>query len=125
MTLAFALAHFLLYVNQQIDALGLGPGPRLFGLARGGLAVNHGLNILSPIARPQGGCPEPGRPVMAGSAERDHPAPPMYHLDARRLHAPEEISEVGGPFGQGRIYGPAYLLLLGWGPGRPLPLPIM
>ena len=122
---AFALAHFLLNVNQQIDALGRGPGPRLFGLARGGLAVNHGLNVLPPIARPQGGCPEPGRPVMAGSAERDHPAPSMHHLKARRLHAPEEISEIGGALRQGRIYGPAYLLLLGRGPGLALPLPIM
>ena len=34
---AFALAHFLLYVDQQIDTLGRGPGPRLFRLARGGL----------------------------------------------------------------------------------------
>ena len=122
---AFTLAHFLLNVNQQIDALGHGPGPRLFGLARGGLAVNHGLNVLPSIASPQGGCPEPGRPVMVEGAERDHSAPPMHHLDARRLHAPEEISEVGGAFGQGRIYGPAYLFLLGRGPGRPLPLSIM
>jgi len=35
----------------------------------------------------------------------------MHHLKARLLHAPEKISEVGGAFGQGRIYGPAYLLL--------------
>ena len=49
---AFALAHFLLNINQQIDALGHGLGPRLFRLARGNLAVNHGLNVLPPIARP-------------------------------------------------------------------------
>jgi len=92
-----ALPFFCRNVNQKFDPLGRGLGPRLFGLARGGLAVNHSLNIL----------------------------PSMYHLKARRLHAPEEISEVGGAFGQGRIYGPAYLFLLGRGPGLALPLPIM
>ena len=83
------------------------------------------MNILPPIASPQGGCPEPGRPVMAGGAERDHPAPSMHHLKAHRLHAPEEISEVGGALRQGRIYGTAYLFLLGRGPDLALPLPIM
>ena len=62
---------------------------------------------------------------MAGGAERDHPAPSMHHLKARRLHALEEISEVGGTVGQGLVYGPAYLFLLGRGPGLALPLPIM
>ena len=62
---------------------------------------------------------------MAGSAERDYPALSMHHLKARRLHAPEEISEVDGAFRQGHIYGPAYLFLLGRGPGLALPLPIM
>ena len=49
----------------------------------------------------------------------------MHHLKARRLHALEEILKAGGAFGQGCIYGPAYLFLLGRRPSLALPLPMM
>lgn len=49
----------------------------------------------------------------------------MHYLNARSLHAPEEVGKVGGALGQGRVDGPADLLLVGQGPLRAQPLAVV
>lgn len=97
-----------------------GPGGGAPGwLADRGLAVDDGLHVLRAVAVPQGGGPKPGRLILAGDAKGDYPAPAMHHLDARRLHAVEEVGKVGGALRKSRVDGPADLLFVGGGRASP------
>lgn len=49
----------------------------------------------------------------------------MHHLNARRLHAAEEVGKIGGALGQGRVDGPADLFLEGGPSITAQPLAVM
>ena len=94
----------LLYIHDQIDT------------ARGGRYENRmlwdralpgddGLDVLGIVTVPEGGCPQPGRPLLPRNKKRDCTAASMLDRVAGRLHEPEKSVKVGGAFGKSFIDG--------------------
>ena len=108
-----ALGHALLNINDEVEPPRLGLGVTTPGVGRGP-AIQDGLHVLGAVAVPQGGAPPVGRPLKAGELEREHTAPPVEHLDARRLQRGEKGREIGRGLGQHLVDdGPELLLLRG------------
>ena len=69
------------------------------------LPGNDGLDVLWIVTVPEGGCPQPGSPLLPRNKKRDHTAAPMLDREAGRLHEPEESIKIGGAFGKSFIDG--------------------
>ena len=94
----------LLYIHDQIDtARGSRHRNRL--LRDRALPGDDGLDVLGIVAVPEGGRPQPGRPLLPRNKKRDRTAAPMLDREAGRLHEPEESVKIGGAFGKSFIDG--------------------
>ena len=94
----------LLYIHDQIDT------------ARGGRYENRmlwdralpgddGLDVLGIVTVPEGGCPQPGRPLLPRNEKINYTAAPMLDREAGRLHEPKKSVKVCGAFGKSFIDG--------------------
>ena len=97
-------AQPLLYIHDQIDtARGSRHGNRL--LRDRSLPGDNGLDVLGIVAVPEGGCPQPGSPLLPRNKKRDRTAAPMLDREAGRLHEPEESVKIGGALSKSFIDG--------------------
>lgn len=97
-------AQALLYIHDQIDtARGRRHRNRLF--RDRALPGDNGLDVLGIVTVPEGGCPQPGRPLLPRNKKRDCTAASMLDRVAGRLHEPEKSVKVGGAFGKSFIDG--------------------
>ena len=94
----------LLYIHDQIDtARGSRHRDRL--LRDRALPGDNGLDVLGIVTVPEGGCSQPGRPLLPRNKKRDRTAAPTLDHEAGRLHEPEESVKVGGAFCKSFIDG--------------------
>ena len=93
-----------LYIHDQIDpARGNMRRNRL--LRDWALPGDDGFDVLWIVTVPEGGRPQPGRPLLPRNKKRDRVAAPMLDREAGRLHEPEESIKIGGAFGKSFIDG--------------------
>ena len=69
------------------------------------LPGDDGLDVLGIVAVPEGGRPQPGRPLLPRNKKRDRVAAPMLDRETGRLHEPEESVKIGGAFCKSFIDG--------------------
>ena len=76
------------------------------------LPGDDGLDVLGIVTVPEGGCSQPGRPLLSRNKKRNCAAAPMLDCEAGRLHEPEKSVKIGGAFGKSFIDGTPQLFLV-------------
>ena len=73
---------------------------------------DDGFDVLGIVTVPEGGRPQPGRPLLPRNKKRDRTVAPMLDREAGRLHEPEESIKIGRVFCEHLIDGKPQLLLV-------------